>query len=120
MRARGKLSFSRDVRLFFGALVGFLTFLIILLLLLLQSFVGHVRDATTRGWENVATLTVEVINETNLLADPSSLGARLTILQTRYGIAGITITMPNAPPTIIGLSADEEGVERLERNVHGG
>ena len=120
MRARGKLSFSRDVRLFFGALVGFLTFLIVLLLLLMQSFLEHVRDATTRGWENVATLTVEVINETNLLADPSSLGARLTILQTRYGIAGITVTSPNAPPTIIGLSADEEGVEHLVRDVHGG
>jgi signal transduction histidine kinase len=120
MRARGKLSFSRDVRLFFGALVGFLTFLIILLLILMQSFVGYVRDATTRGWENVATLTVEVINETNLLADPSSLGARLTILQTRYGIAGITVTSPNAPPAIIGLSADEEGVEYLVRDVHGG
>ena len=77
MRARGKLGFSRDVRLFFGALVGFLTFLIVLLLLLMQSFLGHVREATTRSWDHIATLTVEVINETSLLSDGASLGARL-------------------------------------------
>jgi signal transduction histidine kinase len=120
MRGRGKLSFSRDVRLFFGALVGFLTFLIVLLLLLMQSFLGHLREATTRSWDNIATLTVEVINETNLLSDPSSLGARLTILQTRYGIAGITVTKPGTAPAVIGLSADEEGVEHISRDVHGG
>lgn len=120
MRGRGKLSFSRDVRLFFGALTGFLTFLIVLLLLLMQSFLGHLREATSRSWENIATLTVEVINETNLLSDRASLGARLTILQTRYGIAGITVTTPGTPPTIIGLSADEEGVESVVRDVHGG
>lgn len=120
MRARGKLGFSRDVRLFFGALVAFLTFLIVLLLLLMQSFLGHVREATTRSWDHIATLTVEVINETSLLSDGASLGARLTILQTRYGIAGITVTTPGAPPAIIGLSADEEGVESISRDVHGG
>lgn len=120
MRGRGKLSFSRDVRLFFGALVGFLTFLIVLLLLLMQSFLGHVRDATTQSWENAATLTVDVINETNLIADPASLGARLTILQTRYGIAGITVSTPRAAPTIIGLAADQDGVETITRDIHGG
>ncbi|HEU4888010.1 MAG TPA: hypothetical protein VFV49_09000, partial [Thermoanaerobaculia bacterium] len=120
MRGRGKLSFSRDVRLFFGALVGFLTFLIILLLLLMQSFLGHLREVSSRSWENIATLTVEVINETNLLSDRASLGARLTILQTRYGIAGITVTTPGASPVIIGLSADEDGVEHIVRDVHGG
>jgi signal transduction histidine kinase/PAS domain-containing protein len=120
MRGRGKLSFSRDVRLFFGALVGFLTFLIVLLLLLMQSFLGHLREATTRSWENIATLTVEVLNEGNLLSDPSSLGARLTILLTRYDIAGITVTKPGAPPVVIGLSSGEEGVEHIVRDVHGG
>lgn len=120
MRGRAKISFSRDVRLFFGALVGFLTFLIVLLLLLLQSFLDHGREATRRSWENIATMTVEVINETNLLADPSSIGARLTILQVRYGIAGITVEIPGSSPTIIGVSVDAEGVESIERNIHGG
>lgn len=120
MRGRGKLSFSRDVRLFFGALVGFLTFLVVLLLLLLQSFLGHARDATRRSWENIATITVDVINEQNLLSDPSSLGARLTILQTRYGIAGITFAPQGATPTVIGVSAEEDGVEAIARDIHGG
>jgi signal transduction histidine kinase len=114
-----KLSFSRDVRLFFGALVGFLTFLIVLLLLLLQSFLGHAREATVRAWDQAATLTVDAVNETNLLADPASLGARLTILQTRYGIAGITVETPRAAPAVIGIPANAEGVERVVRDAHG-
>jgi two-component system sensor histidine kinase AtoS len=118
-RGRTKLSFSRDVRLFFGALVGFLTFLIILLLLQLQSFLGHAREASTRSWENLATLTVEVINETNLLSDPASLEARLTILQARYGIAGIKVDTPGRS-TVIGVPPTEASVESITRDVHGG
>lgn len=120
VRGRTKLSFSRDVRLFFGALVGFLTFLIVLLLLLLQSFLDHAREANWRSWENLATLTVEVINETNLLSDPASLAARLTILQARYGIAGIKVDTPGTASTFIGVPPTEEGVESIVRDVHGG
>ncbi|MDP9192839.1 MAG: ATP-binding protein [Acidobacteriota bacterium] len=120
VRGRAKLSFSRDVRLFFGALVGFLTFLIILLLLLLQSFLDHAREASMHSWENLATLTVEVINETNLLSDPSSLEARLTILQARYGIAGIKVDTPGRASTVIGVPPTEESVESIVRDVHGG
>jgi signal transduction histidine kinase len=114
---RAKLSFSRDVRLFFGALVGFLTFLIVLLLVLLQSFLGHAREATWHSWENLATLTVAVINET---PDPASLAARLTILQSRYGIAGIEVDIPGMESTVIGVPSTDEGVERIVRDVHGG
>ncbi len=120
MRRPAKLGFSRDVRVFFGALVAFLTLLIVLLLLLLQSFLGHVRDATSRAWDNIGTLTVAAINDTNLLADPASIAARLTILQTRYGIAGITVEMPAVTPVSIGVPPTEEGVERITRDVHGG
>lgn len=114
-----KLSFSRDVRLFFGALVGFLTFLIVLLLVLLQSFLGHAREATLRSWEDLATFTVAVVNETTV-TDSASLAARLTILQSRYGIAGIEVDIPGTERTVIGVPSTDDGVERVVRDVHGG
>ena len=120
MPGRAKLSFSRDVRLFFGALVGFLTFLIVLLLVLLQSFLGHAREATWHSWEDLATLTVAVINETTVMSDSASLAARLTILQSRYGIAGIEVDIPGMESTVIGVPSTDEGVERIVRDVHGG
>jgi len=120
LRGHAKLSFSRDVRLFFGALVGFLTFLIVLLLLLLQSFLGEAREATRRSWDHSTALTVDVVSDANLLADPESLGARLTSLQARYGIAGITVEKPGAPPIAIGLAPTEAGVETITRVIPGG
>jgi signal transduction histidine kinase len=113
-----KISFRRDVRLFFGALVGFLAFLIIFELLLLQNFLGRTRQATWDNWTNIVRMTVDEITHTNVLTDQGSTEARLAILKDRYGIAGVTIEH-NGQETVIGIPATSDNVERFVRTVQG-
>lgn len=113
-----RLGFRGDVRLFFGSLVGFLAALIIILLLLLQSFLEHARDATRRNWENAARMVLDDVERSNLLADPASLEARLAILQSRYGIAGVTVVQRGRVLSV-GVAPSQPDVERLVRAFQG-
>jgi signal transduction histidine kinase len=113
-----RLGFRGDVRLFFGSLVGFLSALIIILLLLLQSFLEHARDATRQNWANAARMTLGEVERSNLLADTGSLEARLAILQTQYGIAGVTVARPGRVITV-GLAPSQPNVERIVRPFQG-
>lgn len=113
-----KISFRRDVRLFFGALVGFLAFLIIFLLLLLQNFLGQVREATAENWSNIVRMTTEDIMRSNILADPTSATGNLSILQSRYGLAGITV-MSKGRETRVGVPSTADNVESFVRTVQG-
>lgn len=113
-----KISFRRDVRLFFGALVGFLAFLIVFLLLLLQNFLGQTREATSENWNNVARMTTEDIMHLNLLAEPSTATGTLALLQQRYGLAGITV-MSHGREITVGVPPNADNVERLVRTVQG-
>jgi len=119
-RGLTQLGFRRDVRLFFGALVIFFAFLIVLLLLLLQSFLGHTRDAVQENWTDAAQVAVDAINEAEPGENAASVAARLTIIQTRHGIDGITVRRTNEPPVIVGVPAHTEGVEQFDRDIHGG
>jgi len=113
-----RLGFRGDVRLFFGSLVGFLSALIVILLLLLQSFLEHARDATRQNWANAARMTIDEVERSNLLADTGSLEARLTILQTRYGIAGVTVARPGRT-IAVGVAPSQPNVERIVRLFQG-
>jgi signal transduction histidine kinase len=113
-----KISFRRDVRLFFGSLVGFLSVLIILLLLLLQSFLDHAREATWERWSNIVALSINDIARSNLLADTSSPEVGLAMLQARYGIAGVTV-MRKGREISVGVRPSEDNVERLVRSFQG-
>ncbi len=113
-----KISFRRDVRLFFGALVGFLAFLIIFQLLLLQSFLSQARQATWDNWSNIVRMTVDDIQHSNMLADPASADARLSILKDRYGIAGVTV-MRSGHEVTVGVPASVDNVQSFVRTVQG-
>ena len=112
-----RIGFRRDVRLFFGSLVGFLAVLILVLLLLLQNFLEHAQAATRQNWSNVVQMTIDDIERFNLIADPSSLEARLSILQARYGVAGITVTRRGRVITVGQGRGDN--VERMVRTFQG-
>src|SRR5436190_9888514 len=114
-----QLSFRRDVRLFFGSLAGFLSVLIVLLLILLQSFLQHVREATWQNWSNIARMTIGDIERSNLLADPGSLEARLAMVQARYGIAGVTVLRGGDREIRVGVPPTQENVERIVRSFQG-
>ena len=113
-----RLGFRRDVRLFFGALIGFLSALIIILLLLLESFLGHVRDATQQSWSNAVRMCLDDVERANLLADSGSLEARLVILSARYGIAGVTVTK-GRQVIKVGVPPSQANVERVVRSFQG-
>ena len=113
-----RIGFRRDVRIFFGSLVGFLSALILILLLLLQGFLEHARDAAAQNRANVVRMIVDDVEGSNLLADSGSLQARLTILAARYDIAGVTVTR-GAQVIKVGVPPSQPGVESIVRSSQG-
>ena len=113
-----RIGFRRDVRLFFGSLVGFLSVLIILLLLLLQNSLEHTRESTEQNWSNVVQMTIDDMQRFDLLSDPASLETRLAMLQSRYGIAGVTVTR-GTRVIRVGVPATQDNVERITRTFQG-
>lgn len=113
-----KISFRRDVRLFFGALVGFLAFLIIFQLLLLQSFLSQARQATWDNWSNIVRMVIDDVERSNVFTDPGSAEARLSILKERYGIAGVTVRRGGREVTL-GVPANTDNVESFVRTIQG-
>ncbi|HKB79835.1 MAG TPA: ATP-binding protein [Thermoanaerobaculia bacterium] len=113
-----KISFRRDVRLFFGSWAGFLAILLLFLLVLLQSFLARTRDVTQENWSNIARVSIDEIERSNLLADTGSLEASLTMLETRYGIAGITVMRPGSQVQV-GVPPTQDGVQSLIRRTQG-
>ena len=61
-----RIGFRRDVRIFFGSLVGFLSPLILILLLLLQGFLEDARDAAAQNRANVVRMIVDDVEGSNL------------------------------------------------------
>ena len=112
------ISFRRDVRLFSGALVGFLAFLIIFQLLLLQNFLSHARETTWENWSNTVRMSIDDLMRSNILADPVSGAGQLSILQQRYGMAGLTV-MHGGREITAGVPPAADNVERLVRTVQG-
>ncbi|HKS24934.1 MAG TPA: ATP-binding protein [Thermoanaerobaculia bacterium] len=113
-----RIGFRRDVRLFFGSLVGFLSALILILLLLLQGFLEHARDAAAQNRANVVRMTLDDVERSNLLADSGSLEARLTILATRYDVAGVTVVKGNQVIRV-GVPPSQPGVDTIVRPFQG-
>ena len=113
-----KIGFRRDVRLFFGALVGFLTFLILLLLILLQGFLNHARDTTSANWSNAVQATSNEIMRSNLLAEIGSAQPQLALLIDRYNMAGITVKQ-RGRTIIVGAPPASAHVETFSRTIQG-
>ena len=113
-----RLGFRGDVRLFLGSLVGFLSALIIILLLLLQSFLDHTREVTRQNWSNVVRMSLDEVERSNLLGDSGSLETRLAILQARYGMAGITVARPGRVVRI-GVAPSQPNIEKIVRPFQG-
>lgn len=114
--ARG-LSFRRDVRLFLGAIVGFLGLLIVLLLLFLRSFLGHTTDAIEEGRQTIgAAVASDLANRLD-----SSVGeTQLTAIRARYGVAGAAIVTPEGRRITSGVIPENEGVATLTRQTPAG
>ncbi|HEX6083089.1 MAG TPA: ATP-binding protein [Thermoanaerobaculia bacterium] len=107
-----KLSFRRDVRLFLGALVGFLGILIVLLLLFLRSFLEHTTDSIAAERETIANVAAG-----DLAAgfDRNVAQLQLSAIRARYGVAGTAILMADGRRITTGVVPETEGVATVQR-----
>ena len=111
-----KLSFRRDVRLFLGALVGFLATLVILLLLFLWSFLEHTGDAIDDQRQTIANVAAAEITA----SEASNTRLHLDAIRARYGVAGAAIVTRDGRRILSGVAPEQEGVARIERRTPAG
>ncbi|HEX6100280.1 MAG TPA: ATP-binding protein [Thermoanaerobaculia bacterium] len=114
-RGLTKLSFRRDVKLFFTILSGFFLALIALLLVLLQQVQNTAREATWRYWNLVADDAASHVESAVALHSGIDPGVLLTFLRGRYGISGAELTLLGQRPAKSG-AAGVEGLETLARS----
>ena len=107
-----KLSFRRDVRLFFGALVGFLGLLIILLLLFLRSFLQHTTDAIEDHRQTIANVAAADLAQG---FDRNVAELQLSAIRARYGVAGAAVVIPGGRRITSGVLPENDGVTTVER-----
>ena len=100
------------MRLFLGALVGFLGILIVLLLLFLRSFLEHTTDAIAAERETIANVAAG-----DLAAgfDRSVAELQLAAIRARYGAAGAAVLMPDGRRATSGVVPETEGVATVRR-----
>lgn len=84
-----RIGFRRDVRLFLGALFGFLVVIILLLLVFLQSFNREAEQTITRQWEKIADV---VASEVASSATSGALLSKMAELQARFALAGLQLS----------------------------
>lgn len=105
------------MRLFLGALVGFLGILIVLLLLFLWSFLGHTFDAIADTRETVAHAAATDVSSG---FDAEVAALQLAALRTRYGVAGAAVVTPDGRRHVSGATPENAGVATIERKTPAG
>lgn len=105
------------MRLFLGALVGFLGTLIVLLLLFLWSFLENTADAIAGERQTIANIAASEITG-NL--DPTVAEVQLSAIRARHGVAGAAIVTANGQRLVSGVVPDQEGVTTVTRTTPGG
>ncbi|HWW62750.1 MAG TPA: ATP-binding protein [Thermoanaerobaculia bacterium] len=103
------------MRIFLGALVGFLIVLVALLLLLLQSFLQHTEEVIWENWQEVSTIAA-----TEITPDSGTLDLQLSLIRGRFGIAGVTLITPRGQRHESGVPATQENVETVSRPTAAG
>ena len=114
-----RVGFRRDLRLFLGILVGFLVVMILLLVVMLQVFLQHTHDVMGAGWNAVADSAVRDL-AAGARADPGDLRTQLVLLQSRYGVAGVTIERPHKPAESAGVLPTASNVETIRKPTAAG
>lgn len=114
-----RVGFRRDLRLFLSILVGFLVMMILLLVVMLQVFLHHTHDVMWSGWNAVADSAVRDL-AAGARSDPGDLRTQLVLLQSRYGVAGVTIERPHKPAESAGVLPSASNVETIRRATSAG
>jgi len=105
-----KIGFRRDVKLFLSFLVGFLIFLIFVLVLVLRASLAHMEGTIDRSESVVAEIAASEVSRTS----PSSLDAQLVGLRQRFHIDAIELDLRNGQRMVSGPHfGDFDEVRRL-------
>lgn len=105
------------MRLFLGALVGFLGILVILLLLFLWSFLGNTLDAIQDGRETIANAAASDISAG---FDVNVASIQLAAIRARYGVAGAMMLTRDGRRLVSGVIPENEGVATISRPTPAG
>lgn len=105
------------MRLFLGALVGFLGILVVLLLLFLWSFLGHTVDAIE---DARATVARAAATDVSAGFDDSVGALQLSAIRTRYGVAGVAVVTPDGRRHVSGVIPENEDVATISRTTPAG
>jgi len=100
------------VRLFLGALVGFLGILIVLLLLFLRSFLDHTLTAIGDERDTIANMAASEIGDK---LEHGVAKMQLSTMRGRYGIAGAAAVFVDGRRVTSGIVPEAEGVTSVQR-----
>lgn len=109
------VGFRRDIKFFLACLVGFLVFIILTLLMLLQSVTQRAADRTFEQWRLIALSATDAINRLPPTATAGEIESQMVFLRGRYGISTISLDRQNSPPLISGYSTTSGPTETIER-----
>lgn len=105
------------MRLFLGALVGFLGILIVLLLLFLRSYLEHTVDAIGDERQTIANVAA---SEVAGGFDRNVGELQLSAMRARYGIAGAAIVLADGRRITSGVLPETDGVAIVQRPTPAG
>ena len=111
-----KVSFRRDVRFFLGTLVGFLVFLILVLLVLLQNAVLQTESTVLAQREIVADAAAAAINRMESRS-AEDVRATMQAIQTQFGLATLIL---RTPARSIRVGAEGPGLAMVMRQTEVG
>lgn len=100
-RALTPLGFRRDVRLFLALLVGFLSLLLVTVLLVAYKYEGDAESATRVQWERAADSAAGELGRA--ATDRETLETLLQVISGRYGVVQATLARPSGPPIRTGM-----------------
>ena len=113
-RGLTKLSFRRDVKLFFTVLSGFFLALMAILLILLQQTQDSAREATWRYWNLVADDAAARASQAVTVHSGVDAEVLLTFLRGRHGISGAELELPGGRRAQSGIVGGD-GTESMTR-----
>ncbi|MHB0969310.1 MAG: two-component system sensor histidine kinase NtrB [Thermoanaerobaculia bacterium] len=108
------VGFRRDIKFFLAALVGFLAAVIVVLLVVLQTFAARAETEVRNRWDVVsreAAGTIERIGAT----DHGSIETALIYIRGHYGLAAADVKLPDG--SVVRSGATEGDLERVSRRA---
>lgn len=114
------VGFRRDIKFFLACLVGFLVFIILTLLVLLQTVTQRATERTLEQWRFASDVATAALNRLPESANRSEIESQLIFLRGQYDITTIALAIPGETPLVSGFPAADSGVSDVKRNTQHG